>query len=222
MTRLLIVAEGLTEFNFVTQVLKPHLEWRSASDHITVTAPNLRGYRMYAAFKKFVKSLPGSPESDAIVTTMIDLFKIPSDFAGLAEASDALPNQRVRQLEQRFTENIGDPRFFAYLQLHEFEALLLADLTLRWNQRPNRRKEIDDLSVRLRRDFASPELVDRLRPPSYWIREAVPEYIKTVDGPVTGAVIGLAKLSGPCPHFGQWLQRLEALSRDASIHGSRS
>jgi hypothetical protein len=201
MTRLLVAAEGLTEVNFVTQLLKPHLEGR-APDRISVGAPNLRGYHTYAELKKFVKNLLASPGSGAIVTTMIDLFKFPGDLPGMAATSHEAPVERVRQLEHRFTEDIGDPRFFAYLQLHEFEALLLADLTVLVKQHPNRRREIGDLAARLSKDFPSPEHVNRIHPPSRRIKEVVPEYNKTVDGPTTAAEIGLPTLRERCPHFG--------------------
>ncbi|MGD1073919.1 MAG: DUF4276 family protein [Bryobacteraceae bacterium] len=211
MTRLYIVCEGLTEVNFVTQLLKPHLE---APDplRLTVGAPNLRGHYTYAQLKKFVKNLLATPSSPVAVTTMVDLFKIPGDHPGIAEASDEAPVERVHHLENECTEDIGDRRFFSHLQLHEFEALLLADLTVLVKQHPNRRNEIGDLAARLNRDFPSPEHVDRLHPPSYRIKDAVPEYNKTVDGPTTASGIGLPRLRERCPHFGQWLQHLEDLS----------
>ena len=94
MTRLYIVCEGLTEVNFVTQLLKPHLE---APDplRLTVGAPNLRGHYTYAQLKKFVKNLLATPSSPVAVTTMVDLFKIPGDYPGIAEASDEAPVERV-------------------------------------------------------------------------------------------------------------------------------
>jgi len=209
MTRLLVVAEGLTEVNFATQLVKPHLE-EQAPGRITVSAPNLKGYRTYARLRKFVKNLLASPQSGAIVTTMIDLFGIPHDFPGLAETSHEAPAGRVRLLEQYFTEDVADPRFFAYLQLHEFEALLLADLTVLVEQHPNRSEEIRELVTRLG-EFASPEGVDGRRPPSRWIKAAIPEYNKTIDGPTAASRIGLLRLRERCPHFGQWLRRLENL-----------
>jgi len=86
MTRLYVVCEGLTEVNFVTQILKPHLEDRNPTATV-VGAPNLRGHYTYAQLKKFVKNLLGPPGSPVAVTTMVDLFKVPQDYPGLAEAT---------------------------------------------------------------------------------------------------------------------------------------
>ena len=131
-----------------------------------------------------------------------------------------MPAERIGHLEAKATGDVGDRRFFAYLQLHEFEALLLADLMALVKRHPNRQKEIADLTARLNRDFPTPEHVDRLRPPSYWIKDAVPEYVKTVDGPTTTSEIGLPALRQRCPHFGQWLNRLEGLAGVTAPPGS--
>jgi hypothetical protein len=210
MNRLLIVAEGLTEVNFVTQILKPHLEDR-ASGQLNVSAPNLMGFKKYAAIKKFVRKLLASPDTGAVVTTMVDLFRIPGDFPGLANASRKSPADRVRHLEECFNADVADGRFFAYLQLHEFEALLLADSSALIELHPNRQAGIQALEKRVAR-FNSPELVNRDRPPSYWIKDAIPEYHKTVDGPIVTGTIGLSRLRERCPHFGEWLSRLEDLT----------
>ena len=76
---------------------------------------------------------------------------------------------------------------------------------------PNRRREIRKLAAYLDREFKSPEHVNRLEPPSYRIKAAVPEYQKVVDGVVTAARIGLPKLRQRCPHFAQWLDFLEGV-----------
>lgn len=209
MTRLYIVCEGLSEVSFVAQVLKPHLE--VLDPLLSVSAPNLKGHYTYAQLKKFVRNLLGPPSALVVVTTMVDLFKIPGDFPGIAAASDEPSVQRVHRLESECAADIDDRRFFSYLQLHEFEALLLADLMPLAKLHPNRRKGISELATPLERDFESPEHVDRLRPPSYWIKEAVPGYSKTIDGPATASEIGLPKLRSRCPHFGQWLRRMEEL-----------
>lgn len=174
MTRLYVVAEGLAEVNFVTQLLKPHLEERSVG-RVEVSAPNLRGHHTYAGLKKDVRRLLGSPSSAVIVTTMIDLFKVAGDFPGLSDClSDMRPTDRVQYLEQCCLTDIGDHRFSPYLQLHEFEALVLSDLSVLAELYPSRRKAILELAKRLDQKFESPEHVNRFDPPSHRINCRAP------------------------------------------------
>jgi hypothetical protein len=210
MKRLYVVGDGLTEVRFVTEILKPHLE--KQSDWLfAVSAPRLPGQFTYAKLKRDLKRLLGPAGSAVVVTSMIDLFKIAGDFPGRGDPQDnAQPAERVQYLEKCFADDVADPRFLPHLQLHEFEALLLWDVELLARQHPNRSKAIEKLGKRLRREFPTPEHVNRLRPPSYWILEAVPEYKKVVDGIVTAERIGLDRLRRNCPHFGRWLDRLES------------
>jgi len=209
MMRLYVVSEGLTEFNFVTQILRPHLEQRS-SGPIAVDAPRLGGHYTYAKLRRFVKRLLGSPTAAVLVSTMIDLYGVARDFPGLGEPeNDAPPLDRVRHLESCCQQDINDPRFIPYLQLHEFEALLLPNIELLVERYPNRRTELRELAGRLR--GIAPEDVNRLTPPSHRIRQVVPEYSKAVDGVVTVDRIGLEVIRRRCLHFGQWLDQLETL-----------
>src|SRR5438132_1100380 len=86
-TRLYVISEGLTESNFVRDILAPHIESRWP-DRLTVQAPNLRGRRTYAELKKLIRALLGNPDSAVLVTTMIDLFKLPRDYPGSAVCDD--------------------------------------------------------------------------------------------------------------------------------------
>ena len=162
MTRLFVIAEGLTEANFVSQLLKPHLE-QHAPGKVATSAPRLDGHFTYAHLNKFVKRLLGAPGSSVIVTTMVDLFKIPGDFPGVSSPlNDAPPLERVSLLEARFRADVEDSRFMPYLQLHEFEALMLSHLPALAEQHPNRKREIAELEKLLNREFESPEHVNRL------------------------------------------------------------
>src|ERR1017187_10033644 len=95
MMRLLIVCEGLTEVEFASQILKPHLEARTEYG-LVVTAPNLRGYRTYAEVKRFLKTLLHSKTPELKVTTMIDFFKIPGDYPGRADLPGTNGLKRAR------------------------------------------------------------------------------------------------------------------------------
>ena len=53
MTRLYVVSEGLTETNFVRDILAPHVEQRWPT-RLNIQAPNMRGKCRYADVKKLM------------------------------------------------------------------------------------------------------------------------------------------------------------------------
>jgi hypothetical protein len=201
MRRLYVLCEGQTEVAFVQEVLREHL-----AEH--VAAPNLQGHRTYSKVRKEIHLLLRS--ADAVVTTMLDLFKLPQDFPG-SEMSLSCddPLLRVRFLEQKFREDIDDARFVPHLQLHEFEALLMTDLSHLARSYPSRKQAIEELAGRIEKDFPSPEHVNRDMPPSRRILQIVPEYSKTVAGVVTVFDIGLEDIRNKCRHFDAWITSLE-------------
>jgi hypothetical protein len=211
MIRLAVLTEGLTELDFVNTILAPHLLARSDS-RIFVSAPTLRGHATYSVLRKFVKTLLHSISPELRVSTMIDLFKLAGDFPGKAEAGGIDPMTKVNILEQRFAADIDDARFIPYVQLHEFEALILVDPSVLGQQHPNRRTELGRLHNQINRDFPTPEHVNGMDPPSYRIRRAVPEYDKRLDGVATIERIGLERLRARCAHFGAWMGKIEDLS----------
>ena len=76
-------------------------------ERITVQAPNLGGHSTYAALKKLIRALLGNPDGAVLVTTMIDLFKLPGDFPGRAVCDDYDdPWKRVEEMERFFSEDI--------------------------------------------------------------------------------------------------------------------
>ena len=211
MTRLYVVSEGLTETSFVCDILAPHVEQRRPAT-LAVYAPNLRGKCAYAEVKKLIRALLGNPAAEVFVTTMIDLYKLPGDFPGYAECSGHEDvHKRVEEMERFLSEDVQDRRFVPHLQLHEFEALILTDALSVAKCYPNRKDELGRLARTVERDFRSPEEVNRITPPSWRIRIAVPEYQKAVFGISAVADLGLERIRGKCRHFDTWLQRLEHL-----------
>ena len=66
--------------------------------------------------------------TDARFTTMFDLYRLPNNFPSYETSSSIQnPYQRVRILEDALRTDLSDPRFIPYIQLHEFESLLLSD-----------------------------------------------------------------------------------------------
>jgi hypothetical protein len=60
------------------------------------------------------------------VTTMLDLYGLPSDTPGLSDAPAGDPYARVGHVAEAMARVIDDPRFLPFLVLHETEAWVLA------------------------------------------------------------------------------------------------
>ena len=229
MIRLNILVEGFTELRFVKAVLAPHLGTNSVfAFPVAVLTSKDRGasreYRggviNYAQVKADLLRLIKRDQAMGNVwfTTMIDLYGLPADFPGYQRARTVPdPWQRVAHLEQEFGKDVACGRFVPYLQLHEYEALVLAV--------PERLQayyggdEYQDAIARLK-DVASrhssPEEIDdgETTAPSKRIISEIPAYEddKAHAGPLIAESIGLPVLRERCPHFGEWLSTLENLA----------
>jgi hypothetical protein len=129
-----------------------------------------------AAPKKLIRTLLAKPSAEVLVTSMIDLYNVPADFPG-REVCDAHkdPWKRVDEMERFLNADIMDPRFIPYLQLHEFEALILTDARCLSKYYPKGKNALDKLAKSIEKQYRSPEEVNQLTPPSRRIATAVPE-----------------------------------------------
>ncbi len=230
MVRLYLFAEGQTEQTFADEVLAPHLAGYQVYLQGAILVANRRrhglvhrgGGRHYLPMKNDIERLLKQERgADARFTTMIDLYALYSDFPGREAAERFRSNcwERVEALEQAFADDMDDPRFIPYLQLHEFEALLLADPECFACRFDGATKSIERLQS-LVTEFDSPEQINdgQETAPSKRIIAEFPEYteLKRTDGPSLAGLIGLTSLRNKCPHFDYWLKRLEQLGFTAS------
>ncbi len=201
--RLNLVVEGQTEEAFVNQILKPHLVqcqvWPSAR---CITTGRKR---------------KGGSAAIRFSTMFDDLYGLPSDFPGYESARDLSdPFERVEQLQDAMRNDLEDGRFIPYLQLHEFEALLLAD-PQKFRARFSESGAGIQKLVELVSSYEYPELIDDgyHTAPSRRIADLIPEYAgaKVSAGPIVAANIGLHVIRSKCRHFGKWLGTLEGLAR---------
>ena len=223
--RLHFVVEGQTEEAFVKLALRPHLAQLSVfSAARCVTTSNKGGVKHRGGVNNYgqvksdiVRWMREDRNSDARFTTMLDLYALPQSFPGYKSASQLQdPRQRVEALESALKEDIGDWRFIPYIQLHEFEALLLSDpqkLDEQFHDCEDGIRRLADMASR----FSSPELINNGREtaPSKRIIAEIPEYRgqKASAGPIVANYIGLDALRSKCEHFGEWLNELEHLGR---------
>lgn len=212
-----VLCEGPTERNFITQVLAPYLKLRNVFARPEALCRGNYGIVSYGRLRTAIKTDLGRSREHEFVTTMIDLYKI-GDYPGADKEPGESVMDRVNRIESGMAENLPNPRFIPYCQVHEFEALVFVDLDRLVKQFPD--GEADGAAERLTAEIGSlsPEEIDdgeQTAPSKRLIRE-VPTYhsLKSIAGPLIAAEIGLTNLRDACPHFNEWVSTLENLSKE--------
>lgn len=125
-----IICEGQSEEEFVNGILRPYFNSQQIYDVRSILMTTSKGHKggdvKYDRLKFNIDKLLNR-ETDILVTTFIDFFRLKNDFPKFEDAQ-AIQNkiQRVQFLEQALAVAIDNPRFIPYIQLHEFEGLLFA------------------------------------------------------------------------------------------------
>lgn len=222
MIRLHITAEGHTEQAFVKTILAPHLAVYGvyADARCVLTSKDKRAAKEYrGGLQSYIKAkndivewLKKDQNADCRFTTMFDLYALPKNFPGYTQAMKAQDKyKRIEILESAMAEDIDDRRFIPYIQLHEFEALILADPRhLDWEYLEHDRP-INNLIAMV--SDQNPELINdgAQTAPSKRILSEIPEYDKFTAGVSVVGKIGLQTLREKCRHFNDWITRLEQL-----------
>lgn len=226
MIRLNLVVEGQTEEMFVNKVLRTHL-----AAHGVQARPRLiftgrkygrtfrGGVTRYGNFKwDLMLWMREDSDHRSHFTTMLDLYGLPGDFPGQLKARKAHdPYRKVEILEEAMARDIDDPRFIPYIQLHEFETLLLADPEQFGRFFLENRQPVRELAAMVR-EYDSPEYINggETTAPSKRIAQYLPAYsrLKSVAGPFIAGSIGLEAMRRKCPHFNAWLERLEGIAAE--------
>ena len=131
MERCHILVEGQTEETFAKVVLVPHLEscgFHGVSVSILTTkviaaGPNHKGgVGSYTKIRQELQLL--TLNTGCCVTTMVDLYGLPTDTPGLATAPTSNQRQRVEAIESAIAGDINRTNFVPHVMLHEFETLM--------------------------------------------------------------------------------------------------
>lgn len=228
MTRLYLFAEGQTEQTFADTVLKPHLAICRVYMHNPVLIAHARkkgkvhrggGRNFETMHNDILRFLKQESGSDVFFTTMIDLYGLPQDFPGAENANKLqhIPYDRVQALETEWAKAVGDRRFIPFIQLHEYEAYLFADVSKLSDFYDHAEKAIAALQA-VSDGVTTPELINDgpHTAPSKRIIAQLPDYVdaKTTVGPQAAQLIGLPTIRSRCPHFNDWLNRLESLASE--------
>lgn len=221
MAKLAVICEGKTERKFCEELLAAHL----ASHGVEVQAIEIGvdclqpgGNVTFARVLHDLELL--LPDYD-YVTTLVDFFRLCDDWTGLKKISPGMSSsEQAEAVEQSALDDAKTSlpkvdvgaRFIPNVLMHEFEGLLftdpeaIVDIT-------RARASLADLT-NVAAEFPSPEDINtgRETAPSKRLAKLGANYGKIAHGSRIARRIGLPSIRVKCPHFNEWLARLEGLS----------
>jgi len=217
--KVLILVEGQTEERFVKDVLQPHLWTRGVHPEPKIVTtkrvkvgPQFKGgVSTFHKVESDIQRLLGDTDA-ALVTTMIDYYGLPEDFPGTQQIQGRNSEERAKELEAALERHFDcGPKFLAYLMIHEFEALLFSSpaVLAQVMNLPSFLSRVQSI----RDQFRTPEDIDDnpVTTPSARVLNLFPGYRKRLHGPLTTGRVGLDAIRRECPHFNEWVTKLERL-----------
>jgi Domain of unknown function (DUF4276) len=222
MVRLYFYVEGQTEQEFCGRILREHLASFGVFVQGAILAATKRrhasvwrgGGRHYLPWKNdLIRLLKQDQSFEARFTTMFDFYHLPVDFPGKSKMSLTDPYLKTACLEQAFAADLSDRRLIPYLQLHEFETLLFADAQTFGEYFHNATRQVERLESAVR-DCPEIERINEGQHthPAARLTEIFPDFEKRTAGIFLAEYIGLPTIRAKCPHFNEWLTRLEQLT----------
>ena len=100
-------------------------------------------------------------------------------------------------------------RLMPYVQMHEFEALLFSSPLKLAESLGD--KKLSSTFLTIRNEFSTPEEIDDHYDtcPSRRIEGVFEGFKKTINGITAAGRIGLETMRRECPHFNEWITKLE-------------
>jgi hypothetical protein len=217
-SRVRILVEGQTEETFVNDVLSPHLNNFGVYPYAFLFRKKGGSFAYQRVQREILNTL--KEKSAVVCTTMVDYYAMPNDWPGRVE-SQSCRNYRDKaaKVEQALLRDITSQRgdswnpasFIPYVQMHEFETLLFSGIDS-WIE-----GNISELLKAAKKSFSCPEEINdnEKTSPSHRIIDVFEKYgqkyNKIVDGVFATRKIGLKTMRKECPHFNEWITKLENL-----------
>lgn len=216
MKRLVIIVEGDAEESFINNVLSPYFNSIGIYNYIQCykIKHSNGGLSKYSHLKKdIVNTLY---ENDVVVSTLVDFYRIPSDFPGYNESlSYDKHSDQVNYLESKIKEDIEltQNRVFEnlvpYIQLHEFETFIFSDIMgvdALFDQSEYDRREF----INIIRQYENPEDINNgvNTAPSVRLKKIIKGYDKVLFGIEIIQNLGVDLIREKCPRFNSWIQNL--------------
>ena len=210
--------EGQTERAFIRDILKPYFGSRQIDLH-AVMLRRQGGIPRYAKAKDvIVRSL--KEDAALICTTMVDFYGMPTDWPGrdqanrcqsCVEKADIVERSILENIAGSLGNSFNSRRLMPYVQMHEFEALLFSSPALLAESLGD--KSLSFIFLTIRNKFSTPEEINDHYDtcPSRRIEGVFQSFRKTINGITAASRIGLKAMRQECPHFNEWVTKLENL-----------
>jgi hypothetical protein len=222
-----LVVEGYTEQTFIREVLAPYMATKSVFLYpMLIGKPGHKGGDIrFERAKEDIGNLL-KQRKNTYVTTMFDYFRIEQEWPGreeirrlantgaslsTARKATVLENATQDRISAEFSQFDSSLRFFCYIEMHEFEALLFSDSHAIYSA-----TGIDKAKLqRIVDEFDTPEDIndDPINAPSKRLIELKEDYRKVAMGKAISEFIGIEGIRSKCPHFNKWLERIENLKQ---------
>lgn len=218
-TKVYIVCEGPTEQTFIRYVLAPEMYLKGIFLYpILIGKPGHKGGgirfdRAKGDIEKFLKQRPNT-----YVSTMFDYFQLESNWPGNEKTPGKLTAIRkaekieaatLTEIEKLIPEHNIRKRFIPYIEMHEFEALLFSDASKLAEKMGVRLSHIEQILT----ECGEPEEIDdgADTAPSKRLFKLCKGYRKVVMGKTISEAIGIQTIRQKCPHFDNWITKIEQL-----------
>ena len=221
MKRLLIYCEGQTEEMFVERLLRNHLERYGVKVERPILAATTfdsesqrGGFVNWEAIEFDLKTeFASDPDPDLRFTTLLDTYAMPKKVLALAGFDGPISAVAdVEAVESAIAASLGETRFKAYLQRHEMEALLLADIDALERVFHRHRPGLQQLRADIA-SFSNAEDINHgpTTHPSARLAAAIKGYegLKASNAYFVLAEAGLDAARRKCPRFDTWLKHWE-------------
>lgn len=226
MTRLLVHVEGEAEETFVNEILCDHLHGKGYAQVSARLLGNARlrarrgGIRPWSTVREdILRHL--REDRGSVATTFVDYYALPAT-GGRAwpgrEQANGLPHEKKAasieiaihaDIVRAMGSDFDPQRFVPFVVMHEFEALLFSNCQA--FAHGIGRAELASLFQAIRDEFETPEHINDspITAPSKRVLALLPSYNKPWQGNLAVLEIGLEPIRQACPHFNDWLTRLE-------------
>jgi hypothetical protein len=218
--RLKIYCEGQTEEMIVNRLLKGHLYLHGIHVERPVLAATTLdpagqrgGFTNWSAIQFDLSQQFNDLDPNLRFTTLLDVFAMPNAVLNLGGFNAPVTSEAdIETVEQAIEAAFNEPRFVAYLQRHELEALLLADLDALERVFHRHKPGLQQLRLDIA-GFASPEDINHgaSTHPAARLSSAVAGYedLKASNACWVLAHAGLETARAKCPRFDAWLSHWE-------------